>query len=419
MDISAALALSTLDRSPPNRRRPGLLMAVACLASAVAFTVDAAQQAPKLTTLVVPHPVVLEANSVVIDPNSLSAEGITVVVNYPGIARGQTVGLRWASTQQTWNSEIVTVDESLSVSIKVPANVVNLDANGHATLTSSVKEEDDRPIVISAPLAISVAALNGPGTQTAAALNSRFLDTRDACDNDTPAYYCNGITLRSTDNGDFDPWDPSPKAVELGSVSFSWLRRGTHVTTTHTSSGFIFLPQKQAIEQNKETEYLCVYAYDAWTALPERPDHGCGIQPQAELSSCASKNATTVEGWQTYSRALTSPPGTTPTRFQCSLSTQDAEQFAVSYKVRANRPPKFPDVYNEILIKTWAQGTPQTLPLEAFYYTNSAGLRDAKVYQQKYKERTGNWLPMVKLDLTRLSTSTPVSYNPADQAVQP
>ena len=412
-----------------SRRPAGLILASACLLGALAQPANASPPASTQpqADLVLPHPAILEANNVQINVNALEQSGATVTVTYPGIAAGHTVGLRWVSDKQKWDSEIKTVGEQQLVIFKIPANVIALDAGGHALLTSSVKTQAGGQLVISSPLSVSVSASDGPGERVAAALNARFLDTRAACDNGTPAYYCNGIMLRATEDGPFDPWDPSPRAIALGSVSFTWMRRGTHVTTTHTPSGFIFLPQQQAIEQDKQVDYRCVYAYDAWTALPDRPGHGCGFQPKPEakgknedLSTCKSVNATTVEGWQAYNRALPPPQdGVTPSRYQCSLSTRDAAQFAVSYTVRENRPPNITNTYNEVLIETWPQNIPLELPLEAFFYTNADGRKDARVYQGKYKDRTGQWLPIIKLDLSRLPTTTPISYTAADQAVQP
>jgi hypothetical protein len=46
-------------------------------------------------------------------------------------------------------------------------------------------------------------------------------------------------------------------------------------------------------------------------------------------------------------------------------------------------------------------------------------LAEAKAYQQKYATRTGGgWLPIIKLDLARMSDA-PFSYSPTDQAIQP
>jgi hypothetical protein len=71
-----------------------------------------------------------------------------------------------------------------------------------------------------------------------------------------------------------------------------------------------------------------------------------------------------------------------------------------------------------VLIKVWAAGIPEQLPLQAFYYQNATGLPEAKEYQRKYIARTaGQWLPVIKLDPTKFN-GNPFSYNEADQAVQ-
>lgn len=281
------------------------------------------------------------------------------------------------------------------------------------------------PVQTSAPLTLQLDITNFPppalplpvGVNVATQLNSRYADTREKCDNGMPAYYCSGVVLRGTQNGNFDPWNPSTAAVALGGVSFSYLRKDAHVGDVYRNSGYTMLSQQEAIGKDKGLDYLCVYAYDAWTAQPDRPDAGCGFQPKAvqapDPSTCSQVDAVTSPGWYGFTRTLAKQQD------QCSLSTQNPEQFMTSLKVRSNRPDNMPDAWNEILVKAWVQNTPDALPLEAFFYKNNSGLAEARAYQQKYATRTGGgWLPIIRLDLARLSDA-PFSYSPTDQAIQP
>ncbi|MNP66887.1 hypothetical protein D3C76_1626480 [compost metagenome] len=100
-----------------------------------------------------------------------------------------------------------------------------------------------------------------------------------------------------------------------------------------------------------------MYAYDAGTNVGERPNKGCGLKPRdavnADLSTCASKNATTVAGWYAFTKTIKSRD------YQCSLSTESAEQFAVSLQVRAQRPSNMESIWNELMVGVWPQGHAQ------------------------------------------------------------
>lgn len=249
-------------------------------------------------------------------------------------------------------------------------------------------------------------------------INTRYRDTADRCPDGKPAYYCNGVVIRSVDNGNFNPWDPSPAAEKLGAISFSYLRSDVKVSNLYNRAGFIFYPQTEALARNEKVDYLCAYAYDAGTNVGSRPGKGCGLKPRsatnADLSTCASVNVRSAAEWQSYTRNLASRD------YQCSLSTVDANQFAITQQVRANRPPNIGDIWNELLIDLWPQNHGAQLPIEAFYYKlgDSVSLSDAKTFQTKLKKTAGRWVPIYALDFTKMD-SKPFSFNRFDQAVLP
>lgn len=256
-----------------------------------------------------------------------------------------------------------------------------------------------------------------PGPQIARNLNTRYRDTTNTCSGGKPAYYCNGIIIRSVDNGNFNPWDPSPSAQRLNAVSFSYFRLNSHISSFYNKAGFIFFPQNEALAKDRGMTYLCIYAYDAGTNVDTRGAKGCGLKPRdatnADLSTCASKNATTVAGWNAFTSTISSRD------YQCSLSTANAGQFAVSLQVRANRPPHIDDIWNELMVDLWPQNHGHRLPLEAFFFKkgDAASLADAKTFQTKFRRVTGKWVPVVALDFSQVNGS-PFSYNSSDQAVQ-
>ncbi|MEG1039160.1 MAG: hypothetical protein RSE94_04485 [Pseudomonas sp.] len=345
-------------------------------------------------------------------------ENATITFNYPEMAPNHTVGMRWTG-KSIHDTRVQKVVAPGTLTFTIPKTVIANDLGGSAAITASVGV-GDAPLEISPPLTVTVeqSSETDPGARTAAALNTRYRNTSNNCANNTPAYYCNGIIIRSVDNGNFDPWDPSPSAVKLGAVSFSYLRIDSYVSDFYRQAGFIFLPQNDAIAQNKAPTYLCIYAYDAGTIVGARPNKGCGLKPTfsatADLSTCASKNATTVQNWYNFTKTI-------PNRdYQCSLSTQNAAQFAVSYQVRANRPPNMEALWNEMMVNLWPQGHGANLPIEAFFFrlNNNTSLSDAKTFQTKYKTKTGLWKPIIALDFTKLKGS-PFSYSSANQAVLP
>ncbi|TGZ35258.1 hypothetical protein EQ875_01537 [Photobacterium damselae subsp. damselae] len=80
-------------------------------------------------------------------------------------------------------------------------------------------------------------------------LNSRFHNTVDSCSGGTPAYYCSGVLIRATGEGyGYYPWNPSPSATELGSVSFSYLRNDIKIIKLFHNNGFVFKSQSQSID---------------------------------------------------------------------------------------------------------------------------------------------------------------------------
>lgn len=338
----------------------------------------------------------------------------TVTATYPSITNGHTVGMRWTG-KTTYNTPVQTVGVTRPLVFAIPKTEIAKDQGNTAVLTYSVGIGEG-PLKISDPLSIEV--INTPpsdGAAIAQAINTRYRDTRESCAANMPSYYCNGVVIRGTGNGNYDPWNPSTGAITLGGTSFSYMRVDANVTPAF-SSGFIFSPQEKAIADNKIVEYLCIYVHNASTSSNLR-DKGCGMRPRShiagDLSSCASINVRTLAQWNAHAAALPSAA------YQCSLSTQDAAQFQVSIQARANINIPFKTLWNEVMIATWAPDIGNRLPIEAFWWNTGKGsVAEAQAYQTKFKARTGLWVPVIRVDVTQL-TGSPFSYNAADQAVQP
>jgi hypothetical protein len=314
----------------------------------------------------VPAPVAPQAVGGQLDLTTLAGANVTVQMTYPAIAQGDTVGMRWTGTT-VYDAPVQTVGATRPLIFSIPNATARANKGASAALTGSVGVGDSS-LVISQPLTVNVIETPPavhPGQQVANDLNTRYANTSLSCTGNTPAYYCNGVIIRSTENGNYYPWNPSPNAILLGGVSFSYMRKDAYVTGLYHQSGFTFLAQEQAIAKGKVAEYLCIYAYDAGTLVGVRGAQGCGLKPRsapmADASTCTNVGVSTVAQWYTYTKTL-------PNRdYQCSLSTANAAQFAVSFQVRANRPPNMEALWNEMMVKTWAQDIPGSLPLESFF----------------------------------------------------
>lgn len=345
-------------------------------------------------------------------------DSVTVSFLYKPMTLNDTVGMRWKGRSEWLAKTQVVKTPNVPLMFQIPRSEIAKDIGSTAVVTGSVGVGGN-PLLISPPFNVRVTQTGtNPGSRIAANLNARYNARENTCPGNLPAYYCNGIIIRSVDDGPFNPWDPSPSAIKLGAVSFSYFRVDSVVSNFYRDAGFIFLPQAEAAAQGKGMEYLCIYAYDAATAVGVRSGKGCGLKPRsvaaADLSTCASVNVTTEATWYAYSSKL-------PDRnYQCSLSTQNAAQFAISYKVRSNPPPNIKAAWNELMVNLWPQNYGAQLPIEAFFYKvgNTASLNNAKSFQTKFKANTGIWVPVVALNLRQL-THSPFSYNKADQAVQP
>jgi len=367
---------------------------------------------------IVPPPVLPQAVGGQLDLRTLAGTGAIVQMTYPTITNGDNVRVSWIGSSY-YESPLQTVGVTRPVTFIIPYSIVAA-SKGEDVQVKAHYVFPGGNYLTSIPFKVTVVETSPPansGEQVAYELNTRYANTSLTCTGNTPAYYCNGVIIRSTQSGSYDPWNPSPAADTLGGVSFSYMRRDAYVTSLYHASGFTFLPQEQANAQGKIAEYLCIYAYDAGTLVGPRGEKGCGLKPRsaprADVSSCASVNVRTVAQWYAYTKTIQNRD------YQCSLSTADATQFAASFQVRANRPPNMDALWNEMMVKTWAQNIPTSLPLESFFYVSTAGLAEAKTYQTKYRERTaGKWLPIIKLDLTKLN-GNPFSYNSSDQAIQP
>lgn len=341
---------------------------------------------------------------------------VPFTVGFPSLAAGEKVTLVWAGSVG-YKTAAQTTTSTAPLIFNVPRDVIAKDLGGSATLTytveiAGVSTQTSEPLdlQIQFNLAPPPRFPLGTGMESAKELNARYAAVPERCGDLLPAYYCSGVLLRGVADGNFDPWNPSSGATRLGAQSFSFVRSDANMKQTFVASGYLLSAPVDAVKQSKPLHYLCVYPYNASTSGMTPLGKGCNSaattppQPTDDLSSCSSKNATTVDSWLAY----------TKTSAQCSLSVQDPTQFMTMLGVRNATPAN--TAHNEFLIETWSQNTPASLPLQGFFYTAQGGLSAAKNFQAKFKDRTGEWLPVLRLDL---SQSVPFAYDHGDQSTLP
>lgn len=433
------------------------------------------------------RPIAPSAPAGQLDLRDMRRQDLKVTYTYPGIAAGNTVGIRWTGDPVYDTPHPAIGDTPRPLEFSIPYDKVSHETGKTVNISATVGVGDNH-LVHSPELPLAIIDTRPTGEQVAAALNTRYADTRTTCDNGEPAYYCNGVMTRGTINSTYDPWDPSPTQVQKGSISFTYLRKDALVINPYQDSGLILLSQQDAINQGKQHDVVCSFPHDGWTDL-RGTNLGCGFrtkgsEPLAKLlgenaalrklllgndevfdrlstgtnmpqllernpelvallrqypqlpgllrdnlrslgqgrtanpsvadpSTCSAAGVTDLTSWQNYTQGFSQGLS------QCSLSSQDPVQFDLSIKAR-RLPIGIYTEWNEILVKVWPAQVPAQLPLQAFYYENTAGLIAAKEYQRRYVAKTdGLWLPIIWLDITKLVAGNPFMYNPAEQAVQP
>jgi hypothetical protein len=223
-------------------------------------------------------PVVPAANAGQVDLKTLAGQPLKVTYTYNGIAAGHTVGMRWAGNPVYDTPHPVIGATPRPLEFTIPYDKVKLEKDKTVQLTASVGIGDSH-VAVSPALSLKVIDTRPRGEEVAADLNARYNDTRASCENNTPSYYCNGVTTRGTANANFDPWDPSPTQLRKGSVSVSHIRKDSKVTFLWQNSGYVLFSQNEAISQAKAQEYLCGFPHDGATDLG-RLDYGCGFTPK-------------------------------------------------------------------------------------------------------------------------------------------
>lgn len=256
-----------------------------------------------------------------------------------------------------------------------------------------------------------------PPRRTALELSQQYYDTRDKCDDGSPAYMCSGVLIRSNKNYDssYHIWDPSPFSIRTGAVSMSWLRRDANferLSFDH-NSGFILFPQQKAPAESYQIQARCYFLMDASSA--SRDNYGCGastVEFPTTSDTCDHYDITTPEQWVAHYLSELNDHQHHQCGFDLTATTDvSAERFKVAKDARLQVGEKNFTELNEFRITTWPSGLGRTLPLQAFFYvangnhlSSEDGRTDAQGYQRDYYNQTKGFMPIIRITLPKTAS---------------
>jgi hypothetical protein len=249
-------------------------------------------------------------------------------------------------------------------------------------------------------LLLSGPVLAATGPETAQLLNRRYQNTTAECPGATPAYFCSGALVRGS-NPAAKFWKYGQVAQKLGAVSFVYLRNDLGMRTVPGANGVVFSDSFTAIGNSLSLEVLCAYPF-AFPSKATHSDFGCSVisatQRLQDFSSCADAGVSDAQTWLTHFQQQ----GLLPEK-QCSLSGLDPAQFQASLLAHQGIDGSWSARPNKVQIKNWDPDAPGLLPVQGLYYdvTQPGALLGAQKDQRDYFIATGEWLPIMRMDLTQ------------------
>ncbi|MFK3973917.1 halovibrin HvnA [Pseudomonas sp. NPDC087358] len=272
-------------------------------------------------------------------------------------------------------------------------------------------------------LSSSTHAALATGPAVAQALRQRYADKRENCGKDSmPAFLWSGIILRGTvASTSYDSWNPSPTAVRVGGVSFSFLRADYNMKrlANNYTNGFMLTPILSTPREKYKMAILCFFPIDGTSN--SRTDAGCGTNTRYPKDSapCNDQGIFTAEGWRDHFNRRPSDYD-----WRCSFDVRDAlnavagrnfYQGILGGRLVAQKAFEIP---NDLKIEVWPQNIPEQLPIEAFFYISQAGLSGAQHDQQRFYSLTHIAVPIISVKLaTSVNGTATFEYVASDQVV--
>lgn len=241
------------------------------------------------------------------------------------------------------------------------------------------------PIGAWALLVASMANAENPGTRVVQELQARYDDTRPACDDGSPAAYCNGVIVRAIrDLSTPEFWNPTPEGIARDGVSASYIRKDVGGMTTAGPAGFIM--RQLGAPGTYPVKMRCVFPYNGFTS-----DRVKSCATEAFPEPCHLSGVVDIPTWQAHYTEH-GPWGS------CFFEPT-AQWFQFNIEVRAHFPnPIDRLVWNEVVFAPWPQDIPEQLPIEALFY-NRDGLETARQMQDIFIQATGKFIPVVRVEL--------------------
>jgi hypothetical protein len=253
--------------------------------------------------------------------------------------------------------------------------------------------------------------------ETLKKVETLYNKTVDSCGQD-PASDCSGLLVRGTHRADpakgqkWDVWNPSPKAVELGTFAASYMRAdgiSYEDPGMSTQNGYLITPRDLIRDPETPVHVYCAFPNDAWTDY--RNDRGCGD----------NKNTTASEAVCQAMKPPISNPNAWVAHFTQYNNNRQQDQLQCGFNMRnpmssKERVDAFRNfmgarkVINSREFQTQTElrlGNPKTdeLPVLAFFYSDQRGLNDALANQRDYKAKTGKDRNIIKIDFPRTPTA--------------
>ena len=274
-------------------------------------------------------------------------------------------------------------------------------------------------------LLVATTVSAGEGTDVAWLMSYYYNRTLDDCGAGRPLDQCSGLRVRGTDSMEvFEPWDPSPNSVKSGGVSMSFLRKDAKYQDLglRKTNGFVLKPNDFIAKGEKEISTLCFYPIDAWTDT--RTAAGCAdnnLTADRAEKICQTAGIKTAEQWLADYRGVAGDH-----KKQCGFEIKDRPDDADAFwqGIRARKliqnDKDAIQTQTEIRVPTWGQNEDAVLPVLAFIYTPrpgmDSGLEKARDDQKRYFQKTGKWVPVIRVDLpTSNSADARFTYNESDQ----
>jgi hypothetical protein len=360
-----------------------------------------------------------------LDADTLGA-GATVRVLHSGMAPGDTLRVTWSGSPSR-NTEIKPVlDRATPVDFAIPKSWVQENAGKTVQVFYTHEKAGTGTPVPSRSIQLRItSSIVENGRLIAARLDARYNNTRNDCQG-RPAYFCNGVLLRTVDSGNFLSWNPSANAIAKNAVSFSFVRRDMGIThlAWNNVQGIIFQnPDSATATARQYIRVLCAFPSDA--ASWYRANQGCGAHSSYPSQSgyCSSQAVNSLDAWKRHYQALGgSGQFSVRNQHQCSFRGSDQAAFALSLTARAHfvRSSEERPFHNELMLQLWGQNLHHQLPLEAVFYhaerNPSSGLASARVIQRDFFNCTAKVLPVIRLSL-RDGQASAFSFVAADQGL--